>query len=111
MFASAHALGPFNDLNQDCLQNVLSFESPLEMWTHRETSPAWHDAATIALRQVLHVEWCGRDDCACADSHCDIRLLIDICPNVETLGDSNWWSCMSELQVIKKKFGLGARGS
>ena len=76
LFFKTNYTGPFNRLNRDCLQHILSFESPLEIWAHRTTSLIWKDAATVSLSQVLHVE--------CSAGHCNPRLLVDICPNLET---------------------------
>lgn len=67
---------PVDFLSQDCLQKVLSFGTPPEVWGHRLTSSAWRRAARAALFRV---------DAAAitADDGKDIhRSVANICPNL-----------------------------
>ena len=60
----------------DCLQNLLSFEMPLEIWTHRLVSSDWHRAVPVALAGVTHATFENRE----SDY---VRRIVDLCPGLK----------------------------
>ena len=68
-----------NDLYSDCLQNILSFEKPLEIWGHRLVSSTWHEAVPVAL---FHVHSASVTDDNDVDIH---RIIVNLCPNLTSV--------------------------
>jgi len=64
-------------LSSDCLFSVLSFCEALEIWCHRLTSVAWHQAAGVALSQVRTYDF-GLEG---IPNHV-VRQVAGMCPNL-----------------------------
>ena len=87
-FFKTSDLAPFNDLNHDCFQTILSFQSPLEIWAQRTTSSIWKSEATIRLSRIDFAECYGE---WCDGSIRSQYLLVDICPNLKSVNAC--WGC------------------
>ena len=87
-----------NELYLDCLQKVLSFGKPLDIWRNRLVSSAWHQAVPVALLQVHSASIYDNDE---HDIH---RIIANICPNLSLVSDVNGMQQVKYLVFYGKKF-------
>ena len=78
----------------DCLQMILSFAKPLEIWQRRLISSAWRKAVPAALSNVKSASIPNRDDDHFMHEPQDWKetsKIVDLCPNVTSLFGANFW--------------------
>ena len=91
-----------NLCNCDCLQTILSFVAPLEMWNQRFTARIWRTTVPVALRQITHLlplPDTYRASCGCQQRKCRTERILELCPNIESIDGDVLRFCHS--QVLK----------
>ena len=70
-------------LYSDCLQKILSFGKPMEIWDHRLISSDWHKAVPVALLQV-HSAYVTDDNGVAIH-----EIIANLCPNLTSVFDTS----------------------
>ena len=78
----------------DCLQMILSFAEPLEIWQRRLISSAWYEAVPTALVNVKVASIPNRDEDYIAhvpQEWTETCRILDLCPNLTSLSEARIW--------------------
>lgn len=68
-------------VSKDCLQQILSFEEPLEILNRRLISKHWRTAVRVALSRVQSARL----------TNDNYQIILNLCPNLTSVDNGTQW--------------------